>query len=78
MGPLGMEILTRIGQNLVRDERAVPANPDSENQTADRGVGRHTARGPIAAVQRLRQSDPGRRVVAAANARASSFREEKN
>src|SRR5687768_10308964 len=56
-GMVGTEILTRFGQNLRRDERAIHRGQDSKNQTADRGAGRHTPPRSIAAVQRLRQSD---------------------
>jgi len=66
---LGMEILTRIGQNLRRD-RAIHREQDSKNQTADRGVGRHTPRRSIATVQRLRQPDVPVQSHAAGQARS--------
>ena len=69
-GPLGMAIQTRIGQNLRRDERAIHREQDSENQTTDRVAGRHTSWRPIAAVQRLRQSDVPVQSDAASQARS--------
>ena len=61
MGPLfqrPMDIFNAMRQNRSRHDsaRAILEKPNSENQAADRGVGRFASRGSIPAVQHLRQS----------------------